>query len=415
MERRSFFQTAGRIAAGGALLAHTPLRAAESAAVPAAAGAGSLWGSAPVLLNPAPDGVSVVCALRKPATGWVEYGETAALGQRCDARANGFLAYDEQVLAFRLEGLRPGATYFYRVHGVAVEFNPAGRRAQRGAAEATPVRSFRTLDPAAATARLTIWNDTHENKETVRALAARHRELPGDVLLWNGDVTNDIVSDAMLRDEYLNPGGEAFAATVPYFLGRGNHDVRGRAARRLAEIVPGPGGRYFHVFRQGPLACLVLDTGEDKPDATPSYAGLNDFAALRREQRAWLARAIKDPVFASAPFRIACLHIPLVWDNPVPENWLKVWGGFKGWVCEDGREQWQDLLEQAGVRLLVSGHTHTPAWFPPAAGRSFGQLIGGGPLPAQATTIRLDADARELRFAVENLERKVLFQGTLKA
>ncbi len=414
MERRAFFQIAGRIAAGSAVLAQRPLCAEETLAA-AGRDVGTRWAAAPVLLNPASDGVCVVCALQQPATGWVEYGETAELGQRAEAQSNGFLAFEDKALAFRLERLRPGTTYYYRVHAVAVTFNLSGRRAERGATEVTATRSFRTLDPGAATARLTIWNDTHENKATVRALAARHREIPGDVLVWNGDVTNDIVSEELLLDEYLNPGGEAFAATVPYFLGRGNHDVRGRAARRLGQYVPGPGGRYFHTFRQGPVACLVLDTGEDKPDATPAYAGLNDFAALRREQRAWLARAIQDPVFATAPFRIACLHIPLVWENPVPENWLKVWGGFKGWVCEDGREQWQDLLEQAGVRLVISGHTHTPAWFPPRAGRSFGQLIGGGPLPPQATTIRIDADARELHFAVENLKRKVLFQNTLKA
>lgn len=419
MERRTFIHTAGRIAAGGALLSQGSLQAAtapqaETRPTPGP-GDATVWAAAPVLLNPAPDGVSVICALRKPATGWVEYGETAALGQRCDARAHGFLAYEEKALAFRLEGLRPGTTYFYRMHAVVVEFNASGRRAQRGVASATETRSFRTLDPAAATARFTIWNDTHENKESLRGLAARHRERPGDLLVWNGDVTNDIASEELLLSEYLNPAGQAFAATTPYFLSRGNHDVRGRAARCLPHYLPGPGGQYFYTFRQGPVACVVLDTGEDKPDETPSYAGLNDFATQRRAQRAWLERAIKEPAFASAPFRIACLHIPLVWDDPVPEPWLKVWGGFKGWVCEDGRELWQGLLEQAGVRLVISGHTHKPAWFPPKAGRSFGQLIGGGPAPTQAASIRVEADARELRFAVENLAGEVLLQDVMRA
>lgn len=412
MKRRTFFHTATQAITGAALLPQSVTTA--TAAATSSAPQPLAFASAPVLMNPTPDGVSIVCAINAPATGWVEYGETEALGQRCDGAAEGFLPYENKALRFRLEGLKPGKQYFYRVHAVAIHFQTA-YKATRGAAIASGVRSFRTLDPSAATASFTVWNDTHQNKETLRQLVAQHRAQPGDFLMWNGDVTNDVITEELLIREYLSPAGEAHADTTPVFLSRGNHDVRGEAARLLSQYAPGLGGKYHYTFRQGPIACVVLDTGEDKPDDLPVYAGLNDFATYRAAQRQWLEQAIEDPAFKSAPFRIAIMHIPLLWDGEVPEKWLEVWGGFHGWKCEDGRKQWHDLLEKAGVRFVISGHTHRHAWFPPNAAHSYGQLTGGGPKPEQATIIRVQADAQELRLTVSDLAGEVLMRESFKA
>ncbi len=412
MNRRTFFHTATHTITGAALLSQSVITAnAASTTTPPQPFA---FASAPVLLNPTEDGVSLVCAVNAPATGWVEYGETEALGQRCNGGAEGFLPYEEKALRFQLEGLKPGKKYFYRVHAVAVHFETA-YKVQRGAAIASEVRSFRTLDSSADTTSFTVWNDTHQNKETLRQLIAQHRENPADFLVWNGDVTNDVITEEILIQEYLSPAGEAHADTTPVFFSRGNHDVRGQAARLLSQYAPGLGGKYHYTFRQGPVAAVVLDTGEDKPDDLPVYAGLNNFAAHRAEQRQWLERAIEDPAFKSAPFRIAIMHIPLLWDGEVPERWLEVWGGFKGWICEDGRKQWHELLEKAGVRFIISGHTHRHAWFPANAAHSYGQLTGGGPKPEQATIIRVEADARELRLIVRSLSGEVLLRESFKA
>ena len=412
MNRRSFVYTATQTITGVALLPQSLPAASAASATAASQPFG--FASAPVLMNPTPDGVSIICAINAPATGWVEYGETEALGQRCDTVDGGFLPYEEKALQFRLQGLKPGKTYFYRVQAVPVHFETA-YKVQRGAAIASEVRSFRTLDPSSATASFTVWNDTHENKETLRQLITQHRAQPGDFLMWNGDITNDVTTEELLIQEYLSPAGEAHADTTPVFFSRGNHDVRGQAARLLSQYAPGLGGKYHYTFRQGPIAGVVLDTGEDKPDDLPVYAGLNNFAAHRAAQREWLERAIEEPAFKSAPFRIAIMHIPLVWDGEVPEKWLEVWGGFHGWICEDGRKQWHDLLEKAGVRLIISGHTHRHAWFPPNAAHSYGQLTGGGPKPEQATIIRVQADAKELRLIVNNLAGEVLMRESFKA
>ncbi|MGV3533158.1 MAG: metallophosphoesterase [Chthoniobacteraceae bacterium] len=412
MRRRTFFRNTVQVVAGASFLSTETLRAAATEA--ASTDVPFAFASAPVLLNATGDGVSVICALNGPGTGWVEYGETEALGQLCDGAVQGFLPFEAKALRFRLEGLKPGKEYFYRVHAVAVKFETA-YKVHRGAAVTTPIRSFRTLNPAAETASFTVWNDTHQNKETLRQLIALHRQEPGDFLVWNGDITNDVTTEQLLIDEYLNPAGEAYADSTPLFFSRGNHDVRGEAARLLADYAPGLGGAYHYVFRQGPVGCLVMDTGEDKPDETPTYAGLNDFAAHRTAQRHWLERAIQDPAFSSAPFKIAIMHIPLVWDGDVPPNWPSVWGGHHGWVCEDGRRKWHDLLEKAGIRLIISGHTHCPAWFPPNAEHSYAQFTGGGPKPEQATILRLHADAKEMRVRVTDLTGRARFDEKFTA
>jgi hypothetical protein len=159
-----------------------------------------------------------------------------------------------------------------------------------------------------------------------------------------------------------------------------------------------------------------LDTGEDKPDDQLDYGGLNDFAAYRSLQRSFLMNAITDPAFASAPFRIILLHIPLFWDTEVPARWLTVWGKNaqgkinNGWICEDGRAKWHDLFVKARVDVIISGHTHKHAFFPGNDKHPYAQLIGGGPDPAQALSIIATATREELTFTLNDLDGKMVMQ-----
>ena len=408
MNRRRFLQSAGLAGLGTHLIAPAAeSQAAEKTPEP------SLAVGAPVLVNAGPDRIDIVLSVNTSATGWVEFGETPALGQRATGHARGLLPLNDRRLAFQLTGLQPGRQYHYRVHVAPVTF--PGNRPVRGEAVTSEIYTFRTLDPNAKTARFTVWNDTHQNQETLKALATGLQEDPADFLMWNGDVTNDIHEEATIGREFLNPAGQAFAARTPLFLGRGNHDVRGREARQLPTYVSGPAGQYYYAFRQGPVAAVVLDTGEDKPDEMPAYAGLVDFAEYRTQQQRWLEKAIEDPLFASAPFRVAFLHIPLVWDSPILDGWWKVWNGHKGWICEDGLAKWHDLLVKGRVDLVISGHTHNSRWFPAREDRPYGQLIGGGPKPEDATRIHVTANERELRFEMRKLNGEMRFEATLPA
>jgi predicted phosphodiesterase len=357
--------------------------------------------SHPVLTNPTPDAVSVLWATSAAATGWVEYGESDALGQRASGEVQGLMPYDERAFKVRLRNLMPGTRYHYRVHAVRVDFRgPYDIRRQSQETSVSDVFSFTTPNPDADTARFTVWNDTHEVHETLRGLHEAHEKAqanePDDFLLWNGDQTNDISTEERMIDQFLAAAGQPFAARVPYYYVRGNHDVRGPGARHLPRFTDVPDGAYYYSFRQGPLAALVLDTGEDKPDDHPVYGGLNDFAAFRTRQAEWLAREIERPEFRTAPIRVLFCHIPLWWQDRA--------------LCDDGHKKWHDLLVKGGVQLVISGHTHRPGWFPPETGRPYGQLVAGGPRPTAATYIRGHATPERLAITHYRLNGEVLHE-----
>ena len=46
--------------------------------------------------------------------------------------------------------------------------------------------------------------------------------------------------------------------------------------------------KYYYSFNHGPVHIIVLDTGEDKADSHPVYAGLADFDKYRDSQAEWL-------------------------------------------------------------------------------------------------------------------------------
>src|SRR5690606_23030673 len=124
-----------------------------------------------------------------------------------------------------------------------------------------------------------------------------------------------IRSDDQIVANTLRPAGSDFAATRPLLFTSGNHDVRGAAARSLASALvdwPDQGtlGRSFAV-RQGPLAIIGLDTGEDKPDRHPVFAGLASFEPYRKAQGVWLEQTLARPDIANAPYIVVFCHIPL--------------------------------------------------------------------------------------------------------
>lgn len=405
MKRRRFLTCSTLFPVGGVVAAaEAPAVNNPPVAPPVPEPAPFAFTSAPVLSHPAEDAVSILWATNGFGSGWIEYGETAALGQKAGGAEGGLMPYDERTFKIRLQGLKPGTTYHYRVAASPVNFRSA-YKIERGPTVYSGVHTFRTLNASAEETTFTVWNDTHEQAETLQKLHALHQEKPGDFLLWNGDVTNDIYKEEKMVEQFLSPKGVAFATGVPYFFVRGNHDVRGPAARHLPRFTQVEGTQWYYSFRQGPLAALVLDTGEDKPDDHPVYAGLNDFAAFRTLQAEWLAQEIEKPHFKSAPYKILFCHIPLRWKDE------REGGSF----CADGRAKWHDLLVKAGVQLVISGHTHEHHWLPADASVPYAQLVGGGPKPERATLIRGHASKQQLTVIMSRLDGSVLQEVILPA
>lgn len=376
--------------------------------------AGSLEGpvftGSPVISGPGSDALFILQPLQRMATGYLELAVEDGPWQRIDADQAGLMPMSEHVLKFRLPPLPAGKQVKYRVLARSAgwvkvrQFYHGEFKAEK--LQTSPEQSFRTLDPGAEKTTFVVWNDTHENVETLKALHARTNDLKPDFMLWNGDQSNDVHFERDMSRQFLNPAGLAIADRWPLAYVRGNHDVRGPAAQSLHQFTGTPGNLFYYGFRSGPLAALVMDTGEDKPDDSPYLSGMGAFQKMQRLQAEWLKHIVKEDWFITAPFKVMFCHIPLWFNHPrLPKS------SFKGHqYC---RDLWLPDLVKSGVKLIISGHTHDYLWMPKRDGQPIAQLIGGAPQPKYATLIQGTATPKELNIQMTKLDGTLLTKVTI--
>lgn len=354
-----------------------------------------------VVMAPREDGVEVVWAVRRLAKGRVEWKDAAGATGMAAADRFGFVPQGDEILRVRVDGLKPGSGYELR----AITESADGKTREEG-----PWKKFRTLDGHAKATNFVVWNDTHQNAETLKKL---HELTPaGDFLLWNGDTCNNWDQEDWLVPTLLHPAGNDISAGRPLLLVWGNHDVRGQWAYKMPEMIATPTGRPFYAFRSGPVAVICLHTGEDKPDHHPSFGGRVAFEPLRREQGEWLKEVIARPEFRDAPYRMVFCHIPLRWKEEAADAGYDQ-GGYDSF-SRFSREAWHDSLVAWKTQIVVSGHTHEHAWLPGTEAFPYGQLVGGGPKPERATWIEAKADGTALTFTMKDLTGKVVHEVALK-
>ncbi len=366
----------------------------------------SITDSPPVLQNPTESSMTIAWAVRAPATGYIEYGADQKLGLRADAPRYGLNPFSDRYLSATITGLKPGQLVHYRTCVVPIKFESA-YKIEAGAVQTSPIYQFRLPDPAASKATFSLINDTHQNIETLRSLTQQIADAKDDFVIYDGDVFNDVYTDGQIVEHVLRPAGAAYAAERPLLFVNGNHDHRGPLARRLSlAFTPWaaeePLGRCFAV-RHGPLAIIGLDTGEDKPDRHPIFAGLANFEKYHEAQRDWLVAALKRPAIAAAPFVVLICHIPLC--GRPKDNGGDTLEGFAAYA-RHARDLWHPVLEQAKVQLVISGHTHEYRYDPPTKDHRYAQLVGGGPRPNIATFIRGSATAERLEIVATKLDKK---------
>lgn len=391
MNRRDFLTRMGFGAAAIGVGSLSERALAEAPATqPTTAPSIELSVAPPVLTNLQGDGVTVLCAVSAPSTAWIEIGTSPdKLDRKIGAIQQGLWSYDPSVQRIRITGLSPGTTYHYRVCVCGIAFKNA-YAIKRTQTVNTETFSFRTLSTTNSAVTFGVINDTHEVRNTMATLSKRIHEAPLDFTVWNGDMFNDIHADDQAAMQLLKFNNQPFASTSPYVYVRGNHDVRGPLARAVPRYSDVPNGQYYYSFRHGPIAFIVLDTGEDKPDDHPVYAGLNDFAAFRTEQAHWLASEVEKPHIKEAPYRVLLCHIPMRWTDE----------SSKGSWCGDGRSKWHDSLVKARLQLVISGHTHSHTFIPASTEFPYAQLVGGGPQLAAATFIKGQADEKKLTLTM---------------
>lgn len=260
----------------------------------------------------------------------------------------------------KVTGLEPGKKYRYRIyrqklvdgsHDNAVHYSPA--KVQWVGKQ----RDFKmkTYDASAKTCKFTMVCDIHQRDDLFQALLGSVKHSDYDFLVLNGDIVSATRNIDTTIKHTFGPITH-LSANMPVAFVRGNHEGRGLDFYKMPAAFPTTTGEFYYTFRQGPVAFIVLDAGEDKPDSDVEYAGHARYDDFRAAQLAWLKEAVKDPSVASAPYKICLMHIPALKDKGS-------WYGPK-WAAEN----FVPVLNEAGVNLMLSGHYHRYLYTQPKQG-----------------------------------------------
>jgi len=390
LNRRNFLGSITRATALGTA-ALTPFGALASAvaAAPVTAESAHVFLAKPYLQAMTANSMTIRWITARPCYSWVEYGEQgAAMDKKTHAVVDGLVNAYNRVHEVVIEGLQPGKTYQYRVVSKDItDFQPY--KLTYGETIQSDAYSFTTINPAAKEVSWLILNDIHDRPASFGHLMGLNKENPYDFVFLNGDMFDYQTDEQQIIDHLLTPCTAAFASNKPLLFVRGNHETRGKYARNLKDYFSNPGGQYFS-FQWGPVFAIALDTGEDKEDNTPVYAGIVDFDAYRIKQAAWLETQLQSKAYKKAKYRVVMMHIPPHYSG-------------KGHGALHCRELFSPLFDKYKVDIVISGHTHTYGVHPPVAGEhSYPLIIGGGPLEGKRTLIQIKADQQ--KFSLQMLK-----------
>ncbi|MBO9154630.1 metallophosphoesterase [Chitinophaga sp. GCM10012297] len=338
----------------------------------------------PYLQSPEPTGMTVMWMSNRPTYSWVEYGETAALGKTVHNVQGGIVDSYDRLHRIRLGNLKPGTTYHYKVFSKEItEFRPY--KLTYGETISSGTFTFTTPAKNPKEVSWLVFNDIHDRGAlSFPHLMALNKD-PYDFVFLNGDMFDYQEDEQQILDHLLTPLGKTFASEKPFLFTRGNHETRGKYRRELASYFDGP---YIFTKQWGPVHFTVLDTGEDKEDTHPVYAGIVDFDEYRRQQAEDLKQIVQSPAFKKAKFRVVMMHIPHYYSGD--------WHGTM-----ECRKLFAPVFEQAKVDLFIAGHTHRPGIHQPVAGQhSYPIVIGGGPKDGNRTIIKVKATEKDLNLVM---------------
>lgn len=325
--------------------------------------------------------ISILWITNKNAASWVTYGTSAdALDQKAFGKSELGLKPAGRINCVTLTNLKPGATYYYKIASREIkDFQPY--KLTYGEELNGDTEQFVNTDPAKDSVSFVMLNDIHDRPQSIPHLLNLDKGNQRDFVFFNGDIFDYQTDEQQIIDHMLRPC-DSFARNLPFVYVRGNHETRGKFARDFSS--------YFHhvgytAFTLGPVRFVILDTGEDKDDTHPVYAGIVDFDAYRLEQAKWLEQEISSKAFKSAPFRIVLMHIPPRYS-----------GDAHGAVhCT---QVFEPLLNKGKADIVLSGHTHRyKVHAPDKNANHYPIIIGGGPREGTRTITQVHASKKEVR------------------
>lgn len=357
----------------------------------------------PYLQNVGPDEVTIVWLSDKPSVGWVELapdGDASFYANEWpkywDAR-NG-VKNTSTIHAVKIKGLNPGTRYRYRVLSQEV-LSHIGHKVIYGNYAATDVYSrkplsFKTCDPADDTVSFAVVNDIHAKNDVLTNLVSKCDLKKTDFFIFNGDMVSVFNEENQIFDGFMDTATKLFAAEIPMYYTRGNHETRGAFATEFQRYFSPKEENIYYTFRQGPICFVILDTGEDKPDSDIEYAGITVYDEYRTEQAEWLRKVLDSREYKEAPFKIIVAHIPPIGD----------WHGNL-----EVESKFMPLLREAGPDLMLCGHLHRFIHQNATAQTPFPIIVN-----SNTAIVKVTADPGELKVNVVDVDGKTLDRFSIK-
>ena len=170
-----------------------------------------------------------------------------------------------------------------------------------------------------------------------------------DLLILNGDILDD--SGEIENFELTFRLCEAIThGEHPCVFSRGNHDLRGFYAEKLAEYTPTLNGKSYFTFRLGKIWGIVLDCGEDKSDSHGEYGSTVCCSQFRREETQFLKAVAEkgDYLDSAIEYRLVVVHNPFTYTLEPPFD-----------IEQDLFAQWAEILkDKIKPDCIISGHLH---------------------------------------------------------
>ncbi len=183
-----------------------------------------------------------------------------------------------------------------------------------------------------------------------------------DVLVINGDIADhsNTVENLMVAYKIAS---SITKGEYPCVISRGNHDLRGNYAEKLADFMPGDNSKSYYTFRLGCIWCILVDTGEDKNDISKEYGYSIACHQFRREETKMIEETIKNAKEEyeadGVKYRFIISHVPFTFQNKEPFN-----------IEEELFTQWAKLMkDNIKPQLMICGHKHETGIFPPGCER----------------------------------------------
>ena len=299
-------------------------------------------------------GFTVIWTTNQDAVAWVEVAPDDGThfynkerDKDYDMRGNGVHPIGK-IHKVEVDGLEPGTTYRYRImykgviayngQGDVQYTHPSGTDVYRGQPHkiTTFKKDYKEL-------KFDVFNDIHGKDSLFNIILSGARQ-DRDFVFLNGDMTSNIAKEDMIPTMYLKSAAKSFKGSIPMFVSRGNHELRGREAIKWFDWFSTPTGKPYYSFSIGKFFFIVLDACEDKPDSDIEYSGIVASRPYVLRQEKWLKEVLASQECKDAEVRIVFCHVP-------PE--------LKGWY---GPAQMCELLvphlNEADIDVMFCGHIH---------------------------------------------------------